>query len=149
MKLDDVIKSNRFLNEKHKASVNMLYTAYWFKDTMVGVLKPHGITIEQHNVMRILKGSHPDEMRVKDIASRMVEKSSNVPRIIDKLVTKNLAKRTVSSHDKRETFVSLTDKGSTLIEEARNSIDKATEELLMITEKEAKTLNDLLEKMRG
>jgi DNA-binding MarR family transcriptional regulator len=149
MKLADAIKSNRFANEKHRASVNMLHTAYWLKDLFVTALKPHGITLEQHNVLRILKGSHPEQMRVKDIASRMVEKSSNVPRIIDKLVTKKLATRTYSEHDKRETFVSLTERGISVITQARKSIDEATQEKLMINEKEAELLNDLLEKMRG
>ena len=149
MKLDEVIKSNRFANEKHKASLNMLYTAYWFKDKLIAALKPHGITIEQHNVLRILKGSHPTEMRVKDILSRMVEKSSNVPRIIDKLVEKKLAERSVSEKDKRETYVTLTEKGIATIEKARKTVDQVTDELLMINEGEAAQLNDLLEKMRG
>ena len=149
MKLDEVIKSNRYTNEKHKASLNMLYTAYWFKDQLISALKPHGITMEQHNVMRILKGSHPTEMRVKDILSRMVEKSSNVPRIIDKLVDKKLVIRTTSEKDRRETLVALTDKGMASIEKARKSIEQVTEESLLIDEGEAAQLNDLLEKMRG
>ena len=127
----------------------MLYTAYWLKDQLITSLKPHGITLEQHNVLRILKGSHPNEMRVKDIASRMVEKSSNVPRIIDKLVIKNLAQRTISEIDKRETFVALTTKGISVIDKARKTIDSVTENLLKIDEGDAKVLNDILEKLRG
>ena len=149
MKINEVIKSNRFVNEKHKASLNMLHTAYWFKEQLIAALKPHGISLEQHNVMRILNGSHPNEMRVKDIASRMVEKSSNVPRIVDKLVEKKLASRITSENDKRETLVALTEKGLSLIDQARKSIDKTTEALLMIDEEEAKTLNNIFEKMRG
>ena len=149
MKLNEAIQSNRFANEKHKASVNLLYSAYWLKDLFIAVLKPHGITLEQHNVMRILKGSHPEVVRVKDIATRMVEKSSNVPRIVDKLVIKKLATRVYSDQDKRETFVALTEKGRSVIEEARKSIDSATAEKLMITEQEAEALNNILEKMRG
>ena len=149
MRLDEVIKTNRFNDENHKASLNILYTAYWLKDHFISVLKPHGITLEQHNVMRILKGSHPKEVRVKDIASRMVEKSSNVPRIIDKLVAKNLAVRINSDIDKRETFVGITDKCISVIDNARVSIDQVTKKISGVTEKEAQTLNKLLEKMRG
>jgi len=148
MKLNEAIKS-KFANDKHRASVNVLYSAYWLKDQLITVLKPYGITVEQHNVMRILRGSHPAEMRVKDIASRMVEKSSNVPRILDKLVVKKLAKRTISASDKRETLVMLTDSGIALIEKARNSIDEMTQRVLMISDKEARTLSDILDKMRG
>ena len=149
MKLEDVIKSNRFADEQHKSTVNLLYTAYWLKTNFSTALKTQGITLEQHNVLRILKGSHPTELCVKDIASRILEKNSNVPRIIDRLVIKKLVKRTISKEDKRETLVSLTDKGMTLIEQARKVIDKVTKDLVLIDEAEAKALNDLLEKMRG
>jgi DNA-binding MarR family transcriptional regulator len=149
MKIDEVIKSNKFANEKHKASLNVLHTAYWFKDKLVAVLKPHGISLEQHNVLRILRGSHPTPMRVKDILSRMIEKSSNVPRIIDKLVDKELAERVTSEADKRETLVTLTDKGVVLTDKMHKLIDEATEDLLKINQIEANILNDILEKMRG
>ncbi len=148
MKLNDAIKS-KFANDKHLASVNLLFSAYWLKDHLIAALKPHGITLEQHNVMRILKGSHPNEMRVKDIASRMVEKSSNVPRILDKLVIKKLAKRTISPADKRETLVALTESGITLIETARASVDELTEQVMTISDKEARALSNILDKMRA
>ena len=148
MEINDLIKS-RFINEKHKASVNLLYTAYWFKDQLIVALRAHDLSLEQHNVMRILKGSYPDGMRVKDILSRMVEKSSNVPRIIDKLAAKGLASRVVPEHDKRETHVMLTKKGIQIIDEARVTIDKITEDVLLINEQEAASLNALFEKMRG
>ena len=149
MKLNEAIKSDRFADERHRASVNMLYTTYWLKDHFINALKPHGISLEQHNVLRILNGSHPEMMRVKDIASRMVEKSSNVPRIVDKLVIKELVRRIDSVKDKRETFIELTDKGVQAINEARRSIDEITHQVLMLNDDEARTLNELLEKMRG
>ena len=149
MKINEVIKTNKFANEKHKASLNVLHTAYWFKDQLATVLKPHDISMEQHNVLRILRGSHPTEMRVKDILSRMIEKSSNVPRIIDKLVDKKLATRNPAPHDKRETLVTLTEKGITLTDKVHKLVDQATEDVLKISEKEAKALNNILEKMRG
>jgi DNA-binding MarR family transcriptional regulator len=148
MDINEAIKS-RFKNEKHKASVNLLFTAYWFKDKLVTALRAHDLSLEQHNVMRILRGSHPEGMRVKDILSRMVEKSSNVPRIIDKLAEKKLAVRVVPAHDKRETHCTLTPKGIRAIDDARITIDKITEEELLINETEAAALNALLEKMRG
>jgi len=98
--------------------------------------------------LRILKGKHPDQMCVKDIGSRMVEKSSNVPRIIDRLIIKKLVKRNVSKEDKRETLISLTDKGIFLLEEATKVLDDIYEKIIGINEEEANKLNDLLEKMR-
>ena len=99
--------------------------------------------------MRILLGKHPEQMCVKDIGSRMLEKSSNVPRIIDKLVEKKLAKRVPSKEDKRETLVSLTEKGISVIQQAKEQIDAATAELIQLDDNEAQTLSMLLDKMRG
>lgn len=149
MKLEDAIKSSKFADERHKATVNMLYSAYWLKHNFSAALKAQDLTMEQHNVLRILKGKHPGEMCVKDIASRIVEKSSNVPRIIDRLVAKKLVKRATSKEDKRETLISLTEKGITTVDQARKVIDEITGNIIHLTEEEAKTLNDILEKMRG
>ena len=149
MKLEDAIRSSKFADERHKATVNLLYSAYWLKHSFSTTLKAQDLTMEQHNVLRILKGKYPGEMCVKDIASRIVEKSSNVPRIIDRLVAKKLVKRATSKEDKRETLISLTEKGVTTIEQARKLIDDLTKDIVMISEEDAKTLNDILEKMRG
>ena len=148
MKIEDVIKSNRFADEQHKATVNLMYTAYWLKSNFSAALKSQGITIEQHNVLRILRGSHPTELCVRDIASRILEQNSNVPRIIDRLVIKKLAKRAPSKEDKRETLVSLTEKGIVVIEQARKLVDEITKNIVKIDEADAKILNELLEKMR-
>ena len=96
MKLEDVLKTNKFNDEVHKATLNILYTSYWMRDNVSSTMKEIGITSEQFNILRILKGKHPEAMCVKDIASRMIEKSSNVPRILDRLVAKELVMRTTS-----------------------------------------------------
>ena len=93
VKLEIAIQSTKFKNEVHKAGLNILYTAWWLKTITVKELKEFGLTHEQYNVLRILKGKYPDQMCVRDIASRMIEKSSNVPRIIDRLELKKLMMR--------------------------------------------------------
>lgn len=149
MKLEEEIKSTNFKDEQHRATVNLLFTSYWLKTNLSNTLKENGLTMEQHNVLRILKGSHPEQMCVKEIGSRIVEKSSNVPRIIDRLVVKKLVKRVQSKEDKRETLVSLTDKGVAVIEKAKKEVDNMTSTIVNLTTEEAKTLNDLLEKLRA
>lgn len=149
MKLEEEIKSTNFKDEQHRATVNLLFTSYWLKTNLSGTLKENGLTMEQHNVLRILKGSHPEQMCVKEIGSRIVEKSSNVPRIIDRLVVKKLVKRVQSKEDKRETLVSLTEKGVSVIEKAKKEVDTMTTKIVNLTTEEAKTLNDLLEKLRA
>ena len=148
MKLEEALKSSRFANQKHKATLNVLYTAYWLRHNFSKALKEEGLTLEQYNVLRILKGKHPDQLCVKDIGGRIIEKSSNVPRIIDRLVIKKLAKRASSKEDKRETLVSITEKGISILMNATMRVDRITEEVTGLDENEALVLNELLEKLR-
>lgn len=148
MKLEEAIKSTKFKGEKHKALVNIMYSAYWVRNNISTVLKDFGITIEQFNVLRILNGRHPEPMTVKDIGSRIIEKASNVPRIIDRLVEKKLAKRSPSKEDKRETMVSITENGLSLLAEAVKLVDANREQVINLSDEEARVINDLLEKMR-
>jgi DNA-binding MarR family transcriptional regulator len=100
-------------------------------------------------VLRILKGKYPDQLCVKDIARRMIEKSSNVPRIIDRLEIKKLVKRTVSESDKRETRITITKSGLSILESSTSKLTKVHASIQTITEKEAEQLNCLLEKLRA
>ena len=147
MKIEEILKTSRFIDEKHKASLNLLYTSYWFKTHVSTALKEFGFTSEQYNVMRILKGKHPEQMCVKDIAQRTIEKNSNVPRIVQRLLAKHFVERTISAEDKRETLVSLTEKGMQQLEKANSAVSRLNE-MIGLNEEEAKQLNELLEKMR-
>ncbi len=148
MKLEEAIKSSRFTDASHKAAINLMYTSYWMKTHLNTVLKENGLTIEQFNVLRILKGKQPEQMCVKDIGSRMIEKSSNVPRIIDRLLVKKLVKRTPSKEDKRETLISLTEKGQMQVEDSNALVDALQKRIIGLDEKDAALLSELLEKMR-
>jgi DNA-binding MarR family transcriptional regulator len=148
VKLEEAIKSNRFKNEVHKAGLNILYTAWWLKTLTSKELKVYGLTHEQYNVLRILKGKHPEQMCVRDIAQRMIEKNSNVPRIIDRLEFKKLVKRSASPTDKRETAIVLTLAGMNILEIATTKVDKLFENTVVMEEASASTLNKLLEKIR-
>jgi DNA-binding MarR family transcriptional regulator len=148
VKLEQAIQSTKFKSAMQKAGLNVLYTAWWLKTLVSRELKAFGLTHEQYNVLRILKGQHPTELCVKNIACRMIEKNSNVPRIIDRLVVKKLVKRTTSTVDKRETVISLTAAGINILELANNQVSRVFDENLVLSEKEAVSLNELLEKMR-
>lgn len=149
MKLEQAIQSTKFKNEVHKAGLNILYTAWWLKTVMSRELKEFGLTHEQYNVLRILKGKYPDQMCVRDIACRMIEKSSNVPRIIDRLEIKKLVKRSTSALDKRETVITLTQAGITILEASTIVLNRVMDEMMLVNETEALDLNTLLEKVRS
>nr|WP_300979953.1 MarR family transcriptional regulator [Sediminibacterium sp. Gen4] len=146
--MEQAIQSTRFKNEVHKAGLNILYTAWWLKTVMSRELKEFGLTHEQYNVLRILKGKHPELICVKDIACRMIEKNSNVPRIIDRLEIKKLVKRATSEADKRETVISLTQSGIAVLEASTQRINAIFDEVMVINEAEAASINQLLERVR-
>lgn len=147
VKLEEAIKSEKFESPTHKAMLNVLYCAWWLKTIISSQLKPFGITHEQYNVLRILKGKHPLQMCVRDIGCRMIEKSSNVPRIIDRLEAKKLAARSVSLVDKRETNITITNAGLGLLLEVAGKIN-VLEGDAPFNNDDALALNHLLEKMR-
>ncbi len=148
VKLEQAIQSVNFKNETHKAGLNILYTAWWLKTLMSKELKSFGLTHEQYNVLRILKGKSPEEMCVKDIACRMIEKSSNVPRIIDRLVIKKLVRRSNDANDKRHTVMSLTEAGLNILDLSTKKINQVFEKTILMNEGSAAELNNLLELIR-
>jgi DNA-binding MarR family transcriptional regulator len=148
VKFEQAIQSTKFRNEVHKAILNMLYTAWWLKTVTSKELKEFGLTHEQYNVLRILKGRYPEQMCVKNVACRMIEKSSNVPRIIDRLELKKLVKRSVSAADKRETVITLTQSGITILEASTLAVTKVMDSIMAINNQEAAILNQLFEKVR-
>jgi DNA-binding MarR family transcriptional regulator len=149
VKLEEAIKTGKFSSEIQKAGLNIMYTAWWLKTAISKQLKELGLTSEQYNVLRILKGKHPEKMCVKDIGGRMIERNSNVPRIIDRLVSKKLVDRADSHLDKRETVISLTNAGIDILLNANRKIDSLFANILVLDEASAKQLNELLEDFRA
>lgn len=149
MKLEEAIKSTNFKSEKDKALLHIMFTAYQLKTRVSSTLKPFGLTTEQYNVLRILKGKHPEALCVKNIAGRMIERSSNVPRIIDRLVAKKLVKRSQNKDDKRETVIALNESGLKLLELSTVQMNADSAASFLITNEEASVMNNLLEKINA
>ncbi|HMO32899.1 MAG TPA: MarR family transcriptional regulator [Lacibacter sp.] len=148
MNIEAAIQTTRFRDESHKAGLNILYTAWWLKTLMSRELREFGLTHEQYNVLRILKGKAPEEMCVKDIAGRMIEKSSNVPRIIDRLVLKKLVRRSTDQADKRHTVMALTPAGLNLLDQCTRRINQVFDQQVELQPGQARQLNELLEQFR-
>ena len=148
VKIEDEIKTRGFRNEYHKLHVNVIFSAWWLKTRLSASLKTFGLTPEQFNVLRIVRGQK-EMLCVKDITSRMLERNSNTTRIIDKLQAKGLVERHASSNDRREIRIHLTEKGSALLSEIDAHWDRQDPVSLPLSEPEAKTLNNLLDRMRG
>ena len=148
MELEKEIYTSKFENEVHKATINLMFTAHWLRNKLAAEFKIYGLTPEQYNVMRILKGKFPEKMCVKDIGGRMIEKNSNVPRILDRLVRKELITRKQSDEDRRETECTLTEKGIALLAKVTAHIKEEKSAQINLDEKTAAALNLILENLR-
>ena len=149
MKLEDEIAQRKFRNERHKAVVNILYTYSWITALQTTIFKKHGITTQQFNVLRILRGQYPKPTTIKLIRERMLDKMSDASRIVEKLRQKGLAVRHTSDRDRRHVDVFITKKGLkilALLDKKDKEFDNHTSNL---TVKETQMLNLLLDKMRG
>jgi MarR family transcriptional regulator, 2-MHQ and catechol-resistance regulon repressor len=148
MKLEDEIKTNKFQGEIHKAHLNILVSAAWLRTRIIASLKPFGLTAEQYNVLRILRGQTPQGIRVKDITRRMLERNSNTTRIIDRLEAKGLVQRLASERDRRERAIILTEEGFSMLAAIDQYWEKHSPHQSVLKEEEARNLNELLDKMR-
>ena len=137
--------NSTFPNAHVKALINIKYTANWLNNRGNTILKPHKISLQQYNILRILKGAKSD-ITVKTVRERMIEKSPNATRLMDKLCDKKLIERFRCKEDRRIVFVKITNKGFQLLDHI--NIDAFNNQMKTITEAEAKTLNKLLDKIR-
>lgn len=150
MKIEEAIQQKKFRSEHQKAIVNILFTASWLGQQSARGLRPYGISPEQFNILRILRGRYPKPATVKDLTERMLDKSSNASRLVDKLKTKGLVDRQECPEDRRRVDVVITDAGLALLEKASVFMEKEMEARLDgITDAEAAEISRLLDKMRG
>ena len=149
MSLEQDIKQEKFDNEFEKMAVNILFTGSWIYNLNVGRLKQFDITPEQFNVLRILRGSHPKALRLADITSRMIDKSSNATRLVEKLRKKELLKREICPHNRRQVDVSITARGLEVLRHIDKLQVEWLESLKGISKHEAQEVNRILDKLRG
>ena len=149
--IEDAIHQTRpFVSAKVRASVNLLFTYGWLADRMRTLLKPHGLTHQQYNVLRILNGSHPTPLCASEIKQVMLDKSPDVTRLCDRLAAKGLLVRRNNLENKREVHTNITPEGIALIDRVAPAIHStAGLQHPGLTDKEANQLSALLDKMRG
>ena len=131
-----------------KLAVNILYTGNWMHFSLNKALKPFGLTVQQYNVLRILRGQYPKPCTVNLIVDRMLDKSSNASRIVERLVAKGLAERKQCEKDRRAVDVVITQNGLDLLEQSDVKIEDVQHTYEVLTDDEARTLNELLDKLR-
>lgn len=148
MSLEQDIKQEKFTNEFEKVVVNILFTASWLYNRNASRLKPHDITPEQYNVLRILRGSHPEPLMLSEVTCRMIDKNSNATRLVEKLRQKGLLKREICENNRRQVDISITDKGLEVLKKIDREAESWLQSLKVINQSEAEELNRILDKLR-
>jgi DNA-binding MarR family transcriptional regulator len=149
MRLEEELKQDKFHSELQKAILNVLVTSNWLASNTAQKLKPFGISSQQYNVLRILKGQGENAISVNEIMSRMIDKMSNASRLVEKLRKKELIERVICEHDRRQVDVRITAKGLVLLKHANQEMYNIGVMSNKISDNEAKLLSDILEKIRA
>jgi len=149
MGIAEEIKQEKFKSEFSKAVVNILYTNAWISQQNIQMFKTHGLTTPQFNILRILRGQHPKPATVNLLIDRMLNKSSNASRIVDKLEQKGLVIRKQCSNDRRAVDVLISQEGLDLLEKMDDAMEGWESKYNKLSEEEAETLNTLLDKIRS
>lgn len=137
--------NSKFANNRIKAMLNILYTANWITAFQNEFFKQYGISPQQFNILRILKGAG-EPVNVQIIKDRMIERSPNATRLMDKLCAKNFIERIPCEHDRRVVKIAITKKGNALLDVIPDNFNQ--ELLKNLNEEEAELLSNLLDKMR-
>ena len=149
MKLEDEIKQKKFRDQHHKLEVNLIYTGNWIKQENMLLLKKHKVTIQQFNILRILRGQYPNPASVNLLIDRMLDKMSNASRLVEKLRLKKLVERKECATDRRQADVVITTKGLELLQQIDAEMVTKDQKLFAISADEAQMVNDILDKLRG
>lgn len=137
--------NSKFANNRIKALLNILYTANWISSYQNDFFKDYGISPQQYNILRILKGAG-EPINVQIVKDRMIERSPNATRLMDKLCAKNYIERLACPEDRRVVKISITQEGKNLLESIPDSLNNDL--LKNLNEEEAEQLSNLLDKMR-
>ncbi len=149
MKLEEEIKNKPFADQFEKLMVNIIYTGNWLNYQHVQILKNFGVSTQQYNILRILRGQHPNPATVNLLKERMLDKMSNVSRLIEKLRQKGLVQREICPSDRRAVDIKITDKGLKMLQQMDQKIQTVQKKLRNLEAEEIETLNKLLDKLRG
>lgn len=148
LRIEEEIKS-RFRNERHKATVNLIYTNNVIEERIRGLLRQFGLSTQQFNVLRILRGQNGAAVPISLIRERMLDKNSDASRIVDRLESKNLLVCQASENDRRRRDVKISDRGLKLLKDVGSVESELDASLNQLSEKEVTQLNKLLDKIRG
>jgi len=124
VKTPQAIQMSSFASPQEQLALTVLHTASPMLNHHRALLKPYGITPEQFNILRILRGQQGHPLALRDISGRMIDRNSNTSRLVDKLIAKGLVRREPCPSDRRRVDIALTDEGDTLTAELKAVMDE-------------------------
>lgn len=148
MGIEQDIQQSNFRNEFQKMGINLLFTANWLNEQISKMLSEEGVTQQQYNILRILRGSTTPLSTLK-IRERMLDKMSDTSRIVDRLIAKELVVKSTCEKDKRLVDITLSPKGLSLVDHLDQFNDRIDALLKGINESEAQMMNQILDKIRN
>ncbi|SEP64663.1 MarR family winged helix-turn-helix transcriptional regulator [Neolewinella agarilytica] len=148
--IEEAIQQPKFETSSHRAQVNIIYTAAWLNHGTIKALKPYGLSLQQFNIMRILRGRGGQPSTIKLLTERMLDKMSNASRLVDKLKEKGYVERKECAEDRRRVDILITEAGLDVIERASQAVERSrSSSFNTLTDEEANQLSHLLDKLRG
>jgi DNA-binding MarR family transcriptional regulator len=148
MGISEDLKQSNFQSESQKAIVNAIYTGNWIVQQQQELLKPFGLTVQQYNVLRILKGQQGNPMTVLAITERMLDKMSNASRLVDKLLEKKLVLRRECPKDRRAVDILILPAGLDLVSQVDQVQQDWGKHFDAIGVKKLEEMNQLLDEFR-
>jgi DNA-binding MarR family transcriptional regulator len=148
MKIEEEIKQRGFKDVYQKIYINLVYTAGWLQIKQAAVFKKYSLTLPQFNILRILRGQYPNPATVNLLIERMLDKTSNASRIVDKLVAKKLVTRCQCPTDRRTVDILITEAGLALLKQIDDAEGVRLQNLENLSVAEAEELSRLLDKIR-
>jgi len=147
-RIDEELQT-RFESEQQKAMLNVMFTANWFRSRQTSLFKPYGISPQQYNILRILRGAK-GRMNMHSVKERMIDRAPNATRLTDKLIAKGLVERERCEEDRRIVYVRISEKGLDLLKQIdKQNKDDMADLVDRIPDEEAVVVNSVLDRMRG
>ncbi|MFT4777551.1 MAG: DNA-binding MarR family transcriptional regulator [Flavobacteriales bacterium] len=148
MNIEEVIQQNQFKSEFEKLSINLMYTLSQFTVIQQRFFRQYDLTVQQYNILRILRGQKGRPIGVNEMIDRMIDRTSNASRLVEKLRQKHLLERVACVNDRRQVEVTITKKGLSLLDELDDLVVMRSTIYSEITENEAAQFNNMLDKLR-
>ncbi|WP_090391977.1 MarR family winged helix-turn-helix transcriptional regulator [Niabella drilacis] len=147
MSIEEKINQRQFRSSYHKLALNLIYTASNLQAFLKAGFKKEDLTVQQYNILRILRGNYPDPLSTLQIRTRMMDKMSDTSRIVDRLVLKSLVTKCTNSVDNRLVDIIITPQGLEKLALLDKTEDRIAEFFSQVTTEEAENISLMLDKL--